>query len=72
MIEKFLALFHIIVCVTIGYSCWNLAIWFFTNQSDPFLWAMRVKIFYFIFGMISSESLRSAEIKIQIKRKKDE
>ena len=72
MTEKFIALFHIIICVAIGYFFWYLAIWFFTNQIDPFEWAMRVKIFYFIFGMISSESLRAAEIKIQVKRKKDE
>jgi hypothetical protein len=70
--SKFLALLHVVLCIVASYGFWYLAIWFFTNQIDPFEWAMRVKIFYFIFGMISSESLRAAEIKIQVKRKKDE
>jgi hypothetical protein len=70
--NKFLALFHAILCVLTGYGLWYLTVWFFTNQSNPFIWAVRVKIFYFIFGMISSEGLRASEIKIQVKRKKDE
>jgi hypothetical protein len=72
MYIKFLSLIHAILCVATGYGFWYLTMWFFTNQSDLFQWSVFVKVLYFLFGMVSSESIRASELKVTIKRKKDE
>ena len=70
MLNKFLNLFHAILCAILGFGEWYLIIWLFTKQSDPLWWSDFSKIMFILFGIISTESIRSVNISVKIYEKK--
>ena len=69
MLNKFLSLIYIFLCIIISYGEWYLIVWFLTKQSNPIQWSLFSKIMYLLFAMFEAETIRNAEIKITLKRK---